>query len=47
MLGAIIGDITGSVFEYHNIKTKDFSLFGDASFFQMIQIKEYIERKHG
>lgn len=28
MLGAIIGDIVGSVYEFHNIKTKDFPLFG-------------------
>ena len=27
MLGAIIGDIAGSRFEWHNIKTKDFELF--------------------
>ena len=29
MIGAIIGDIVGSRFEFHNIKTKDFSLFGE------------------
>lgn len=27
MIGAIIGDIVGSRFEYHNIKTKDFEFF--------------------
>ena len=27
MYGAIIGDIAGSRFEFHNIKTKDFELF--------------------
>jgi len=27
MLGAIIGDIAGSVYEFNNIKTKDFPLF--------------------
>ena len=27
MLGAIIGDIIGSVYEWHNIKTTDFPLF--------------------
>jgi ADP-ribosylglycohydrolase len=33
MIGAIIGDIVGSVYEYHNIKTKDFPLFrGDCYF---------------
>ena len=29
MLGAIIGDIVGSIYEWHNIKTKDFPLFGE------------------
>ena len=29
MLGAIIGDIAGSAFEFNSIKTKDFVLFGD------------------
>jgi ADP-ribosylglycohydrolase len=33
MLGAIIGDIVGSVYEWHNIKTKDFLLFRDDCFF--------------
>ncbi len=27
MLGAIIGDIVGSVYEFDNIKTKEFELF--------------------
>lgn len=27
MIGAIVGDIVGSRFEWHNIKTKDFELF--------------------
>jgi ADP-ribosylglycohydrolase len=27
MLGAIIGDIVGSRFEWNNIKTKDFDFF--------------------
>ena len=27
MLGAIIGDVVGSIYEFHNIKTKDFPLF--------------------
>lgn len=27
MLGAIVGDIVGSVYEWNNIKTKGFSLF--------------------
>jgi ADP-ribosylglycohydrolase len=33
MLGAIIGDIVGSVYEWHNIKTKDFPLFKEKCFF--------------
>lgn len=33
MLGAIIGDIVGSVYEFDNIKTKDFPLFRDDSTF--------------
>ena len=32
MLGAIIGDIVGSRFEWHNIKTKEFELFTDQCF---------------
>ncbi len=33
MLGAITGDIIGSVYEWHNIKTKEFPLFRDDCFF--------------
>lgn len=33
MFGAIVGDIVGSVYEWHNIKTKDFPLFRDDCFF--------------
>jgi len=33
MLGAIIGDIVGSVYEFNNIKTKNFPLFSYRSFF--------------
>lgn len=33
MLGAIVGDIVGSVYEWNNIKTKDFPLFGKENFF--------------
>lgn len=33
MYGAIIGDIVGSVYEFNNIKTKDFSLFSKSSTF--------------
>jgi ADP-ribosylglycohydrolase len=33
MLGAIIGDIVGSVYEWSNIKTKNFPLFTEKCFF--------------
>lgn len=33
MLGAIVGDIVGSVYEWHNIKTKEFPLLRDDCFF--------------
>ena len=33
MLGAIIGDIIGSVYEFHNTKRKDFHLFTPKSRF--------------
>ena len=33
MLGAIIGDVVGSVYEWNNIKTKDFPLFREDCFF--------------
>ncbi|HOP56879.1 MAG TPA: ADP-ribosylglycohydrolase family protein [Bacillota bacterium] len=33
MIGAIIGDIVGSVYEFNNIKTKDFELFKKNCFF--------------
>lgn len=33
MLGAIIGDIVGSRFEWHNIKTKQFDLLTHSCFF--------------
>lgn len=36
MLGAIVGDIVGSIYEWHNIKTKEFPLFQDDCFLQMI-----------
>lgn len=32
LLGAIVGDIVGSRFEWHNIKTKDFELFSQKCF---------------
>lgn len=33
MIGAIIGDIVGSIYEFNNIKTKDFELFSKRCFF--------------
>lgn len=33
MIGAIYGDVCGSVFEFSNIKTKSFELFSEKSFF--------------
>ena len=33
MIGAIIGDIVGSIYEWNNIKIKDFPLFSDKCFF--------------
>ena len=33
MIGAIAGDIVGSIYEWHNVKTKDFPLFSDTCFF--------------
>ena len=33
MLGAIYGDIVGSVYEFNNIRTKDFELFNEKSKF--------------
>ena len=33
MLGAIVGDIVGSIYEWNNIKTKNFPLFSERGFF--------------
>ena len=33
MLGAIIGDVVGSRYEFNNIKTKDFELVGKGCYF--------------
>lgn len=33
MLGAIYGDVAGSVYEFDNIKTKDFEMFTSKNFF--------------
>ena len=33
MIGTIVGDVVGSIYEWHNIKTKAFTLFTDKNFF--------------
>ena len=33
MIGAIIGDIAGSIYEFNNIKTTDFPIISDDCFF--------------
>jgi ADP-ribosyl-[dinitrogen reductase] hydrolase len=33
VIGAIVGDIVGSIYEFNNIKTKDFPLFSDGNEF--------------
>ena len=33
MIGAIVGDMAGSIYEWHNIKTKEFPLFSSGSRF--------------
>ncbi|MFN6070918.1 MAG: ADP-ribosylglycohydrolase family protein, partial [Bacteroidota bacterium] len=33
MIGAVIGDVIGSVFEWDNVKTTDFDLFNPKCFF--------------
>jgi len=37
MIGAIAGDIIGSVYEWNNIKAKDFVLFSEQYFLRMTQ----------
>ena len=33
MIGAVAGDIIGSIYEWNNIKTKDFKLFGEGCYY--------------
>ena len=33
MIGAVAGDIIGSIYEWHNVKTKGFPLFSKTCFF--------------
>jgi hypothetical protein len=44
MLGAIIGDIAGSVYERDNIKTKDFPLFRDDCYFTDDSVRHNLSR---
>lgn len=38
MVGAILGDIVGSIYEFDNIKTKDFQLISeDSTYLRMIR----------
>ena len=37
MIGAIIGDIVGSKYEFNNIRTKDFPLLSAAAIIRMIR----------
>ena len=37
MLGVIVGDIVGSVYEWNNIKTRIFLYLGKTAFLQMIR----------
>ncbi len=38
MLGAIIGDIVGSIYEFSNYRFKEFALFDKKCFLLMIQL---------
>ena len=38
MLGAIIGDIVGSIYEWNNVKSKDFPLFTERSSFTDVSV---------
>ncbi len=42
MLGAITGDIVGSVYEWNNIKTTEFELFSEEFFFLKIALADAI-----
>ena len=48
MIGSIIGDIVGSVYEFNNIKTKEFELFDfdgsytDDSVLTFMEVKSHI-----
>ena len=44
MLGAVIGDIVGSRFEWNNIKAKEFDLFTNHCFFAIIYVVQQMNR---
>ena len=43
MLGAIIGDTVGSIYEFDNIKTTDFPLFSGGSEFTDDSVMSFTE----
>ena len=45
MIGAIVGDIVGSRFEWHNRKTKDFELFMTRTAADEVASREYKRQK--
>lgn len=44
MIGAILGDIVGSLYEFDNIKTKAFELFDIDCFFTDDELLDTVER---
>ena len=44
MIGAIFGDIVGSLYEFDNIKTKAFELFDIDCFFTDDELSDTVER---
>lgn len=51
-IGAIIGDFVGSIYEFKNVKHKDFQLFTDGSFFtddsyMTFAVMDYLINEHG
>lgn len=51
MLGAIIGDVVGSVYEFNNVRTKDFEMFNQNSFLtddsiMTLAVAEILQKKY-
>ena len=44
MIGAITGDIVGSIYEGRNIKTKEFPLFGEGCRFYVLHRETLLKR---